>query len=394
MRKQDLQDRNDVARHARASCLLLVVVVSVCSCRHAQPSSKSAPGAKAASATVDRRTLSGIPADYVATPKGYFHPSCIVHVKPSERVVKGGFIETSDGRKRKAPSCSYPHYTNTGTRTETPSEQPGRVVTESISHAFAARAYRSTSGSGVVQIWSRWAVPDSHPSVDDGQILFYFPGLQNRGYDRILQPVLSWAGGQWKIDAIDADDKDNVWAGDPVNVAEGDVLESSIEGVNCDQMGKCASWLVSIRDVTTDRESWLHIDDEYVGSPLPNVEGGDLEVYSINTCDDFSLSSVFFHNIRIKLGDGTDFSPPSWTIRYGFSLPGCAWDLQTSGNDVELKQQPPPCPVACSCGGCSNSQKGCEVLCDPCTTCSDSHLACCANPNTGAMYCARRCPDR
>ena len=49
-----------------------------------------------------------IPADYVDTPNGYFHHSCVVEVGEGETVVPGEFIKGQDGSIKTLPPCPYP----------------------------------------------------------------------------------------------------------------------------------------------------------------------------------------------------------------------------------------------------------------------------------------------
>src|SRR5262249_22136926 len=53
------------------------------------------------------------PADYVATPNGFFHPSCIASVHPDEREVNGVIVR-ADGSTRKLDACAYPRFDVTG----------------------------------------------------------------------------------------------------------------------------------------------------------------------------------------------------------------------------------------------------------------------------------------
>jgi hypothetical protein len=56
-----------------------------------------------------------VPEDFVVTPFGYFHPSCVVHLAEGEELLQGGrVIQRADGTTYSVPVCEYPHYTARG----------------------------------------------------------------------------------------------------------------------------------------------------------------------------------------------------------------------------------------------------------------------------------------
>src|SRR5689334_3979733 len=77
-----------------------VVVGVLCVARDAD-----AAGAQA----IDRRP-SNVPADFVFTTNGYFHPSCILHVPKDHMVLQSGDQLRPDGTILKVPPCSYSRY--------------------------------------------------------------------------------------------------------------------------------------------------------------------------------------------------------------------------------------------------------------------------------------------
>ncbi len=52
-----------------------------------------------------------VPSDYVITPFGYFHPSCVREIKEGETVLADGRIRFNDGTEEAAaPFCNFPRY--------------------------------------------------------------------------------------------------------------------------------------------------------------------------------------------------------------------------------------------------------------------------------------------
>ena len=60
----------------------------------------------------------GLTADYVRTPNGYFHASCVQHIQPGEQLRRDGNIERNDGTVRQVAGCAYPHFLRSGLRVE------------------------------------------------------------------------------------------------------------------------------------------------------------------------------------------------------------------------------------------------------------------------------------
>src|SRR5271166_201447 len=55
-----------------------------------------------------------VPEDYVITPFGYFHPSCVQMVAEGHMLLADGRMQHPDGAIDAAPVCFYPHFTSTG----------------------------------------------------------------------------------------------------------------------------------------------------------------------------------------------------------------------------------------------------------------------------------------
>jgi hypothetical protein len=55
-----------------------------------------------------------VPQDYVITPFGYFHPSCVLMVAEGETLLADGSVRHADGTVEGAHICNYPHYTAGG----------------------------------------------------------------------------------------------------------------------------------------------------------------------------------------------------------------------------------------------------------------------------------------
>jgi len=58
-----------------------------------------------------------VPAEYVVTPFGYFHPSCVQHLAKGDVLRQDeNTVERADGTFQNIYECAYPHYEADGTR--------------------------------------------------------------------------------------------------------------------------------------------------------------------------------------------------------------------------------------------------------------------------------------
>ena len=125
-----------------------------------------------------------VPLDFVPTPNGWFHPSCIIEVREDE-VVRDRRIERADGTKRDIARCKHPHYDRRGSAVFSDNVAP-------TVNGWAAHAEDITPP--VEWLSATWVVPSS-PSSNVGQRVYLFPGLEPAATgDTILQPVLAWNG--------------------------------------------------------------------------------------------------------------------------------------------------------------------------------------------------------
>jgi len=147
--------------------------------------------------------------DWLLTPIGLAHPSCIHRVKSGAHAARKDTavgklqVQNPDGTTRDIPRCRYPviYPKNNSTRTKRQSFAPGWQ---------AWTTYQTTSPLGFTQFLGYFTIPDAPQEGSDSQTLFMFTGLQNSNWIpgpnsppapqdfEIIQPVLQWgysAGG-------------------------------------------------------------------------------------------------------------------------------------------------------------------------------------------------------
>ena len=252
-----------------------------------------------------------VPAGYVVTPFGYFHASCVRHLAEGDVLQSDErTIRHADGTAVQTPACAYPHYgangmaVSAGARVLQNPKITGWIESASseVSNAFSALSVE-------------WSVPNT-PSTNDGQTLYYFPGLENSvNAPIILQPVLGWNAdftGAWGIASWNCCHKGAVYESVVHQVSPGDTIYGAM---TCAVKGNpCRSWNI----VTTDMQNGL--SSRMAQAPAFNQTfnwalGGVLEVYNVKQCTDFpSNGSISFNDIRLVDNLGRLVAQPEWVI--------------------------------------------------------------------------------
>ena len=261
-----------------------------------------------------------VPSQFVATPHGYFHPSCVVELGDDERVGNSGEVVRSSGEQRAITRCRHSRY-----------DKRGRLVVKKDAAATTpppavngwVASISSTSVGPVKTISATWDVPRA-PKVAGNQTLYFFPGLEPSATgDAILQPVLAWNGfndGRWTIASWNCCKDANALHSKPKVVSAGDTITGTVVGSSCNAQGVCASWRVratSSRGVSTTLNTTSH------GQVLDWEFAGAFEAYSVDSCDQYpSDGRVAFTSIAVRLTSGAVTTPAWVAMNYGTS-PGC-----------------------------------------------------------------------
>ncbi|SNQ58934.1 hypothetical protein [Candidatus Methanoperedens nitratireducens] len=152
---------------------------------------------------------------------------------------------------------------------------------------------------------AHWRVPSS-PTGPTGQTIFLFPGLEPESSPlNILQPVLQWGQGgrnRWELQSYYVIGNQINDTGIIVNASEGD----TVFGVIQQYPNGSGHWYVDAYDLTSGGSSSISVSS--LSNVYPYVYGAALEVYNVNTCNQFP-GSTDFYNIVV------DNVTPSWTPR-------------------------------------------------------------------------------
>jgi hypothetical protein len=252
----------------------------------------------------------GVPGDFVATPGGWFHPSCVVEVAEEETVRGDGALLRADREPRRVAGCEHARFDRDGRLVARRSVVAGEAPAEVVNGWIAATS--STSVGPVQELSATWRVPAA-PTRARGQTLYFFAGLEPAATGAfILQPVLAWNGfgdGRWTIASWNCCKDGVILLSPPRPVSPGDRISGSITGDGCDAGGVCASWTVraaSSRGLSTTLATGSH------GEPLDWQFAGAFEAFGVDGCDQYPRDGrITFSSIVVRRVGG-DVVKPAW----------------------------------------------------------------------------------
>lgn len=258
-----------------------------------------------------------VPADYVITPFGYFHASCVAHLAQGDVLRHDEkTIERANGISESIHVCAYPHYRADG---EQVIGDERAVQDPNISHAWIEYAGITTT-TAFGQIYAEWDVPPA-PANNDGQTVYLFNGLEDYlDVVTIIQPVLGWNSdyaSAWGIAAWNCCESGTVVEGTPQPVNPGDRLEGYVF-MTCGAGTKtCSSWDIVIYDRQNGNFSEL-LGTSNFGQTFNWAFGGVLEVYNIANCGDYPspdyLGGLGFFNQSVLNDKFATIPAPAWKI--------------------------------------------------------------------------------
>jgi len=177
---------------------------------------------------------------------------------------------------------------------------------------------------------STYVVPDDPQNPADGQVLFYFIGMQDNDDPKavnIIQPVLTWGNGynQWYVKS---------WACCPSNITVssppvfGLKAGSSLQGVISRE--SASTW--KIDSIFNGQHTTLNAQ---VGDYIYNWADVTLEVYGVKVCQDLARGKAIFNDLQMTDAQGQTLEP-KWTGTGGTI---CGGSISSAGaNSVVIQQ--------------------------------------------------------
>jgi hypothetical protein len=308
--------------------VLGLLAAAACTEKPAPVSVEALPGPPAVGMLVSQ--------DYVPTPAGWFHRSCIHEVPDNARIATRSRVVTRrDGSTYQVPACTHPSYRTRPVVSRSGGEQPPPVASGWIE---SASDYLVGSNRYSL-LMAKWTVPAAPVGGYSAyQVYYTFPGFQSSEY--INQPVLSYgySGSYWEIASWHCNDGSNCYHSTLRAVTVGDTLFGKVASSNCED-GEC-DWMIQTWDLTSDVQTvlWDNDTEDYWWST-----GGAVEVYNLTSCSQFPAAGVFYN--WVVLFDTAQQVTPNWAtdIQQGVS-PSCGYAVSTTPSSVSLYHsvQPPP----------------------------------------------------
>jgi hypothetical protein len=277
-----------------------------------------------------------VPGEFVITPFGYFHPSCVLQLTEGNTLLADGRVEHPDGRIEVAPRCRHPHYTSRGTALPLDS-RAGEFDPLEISGWLESISAITT---GVYsKLKSTWVVPPA-PTTNNGQLLYFFPGFEDLDHPiSILQPVMQWgvgsAGGgpYWTAASWNCCISGATWHSPLIKLNVGDTIIGTISST-CGPGHDCPTWNVVTSNRTTGQRTTLA--NTPVSRQVWNwVFGAAAEPYGVVECTDFPDNSGLTFSVLVYDEIGKVIVP-DWQGDLWISNPDPRCNYGTTISDTRL----------------------------------------------------------
>lgn len=274
-----------------------------------------------------------VPADFQVTPFGYFHPSCVVRLaKGDELRLDHGIIMHATGLPTAMHACAYPHYRADGERVI--GDDRGRKNPDpTASGGWILSAYVTTRvpTNSYAYLGAEWTVPPAPTSTSDGQVLYYFPALEDiDDMLTIMQPVLDWNASwqnAWGIASWNCCQQGTTYESTPMQASPGDTIGGYISSTCPAGTKACGAWDILIEDLRNGNSSEL-VDTSNFGQTMNLAYAGVLEEYGGYGCNDFPPGGgISFGNLVLLRDNLVPVAHPQWILTP--PGPGCNYDIET-----------------------------------------------------------------
>jgi hypothetical protein len=267
-----------------------------------------------------------VPRDYLLTPGGYTHRSCVHRISSSSFFSADSLVP-----------CDFPMIPfrqEQGKKSSTSSSSSSSSTIKNVTHGSAWKTWaQSAPGGSVTSLSSEWTVP-GEPGNSAGQTLFFWNGIEPEDTSAVLQPVLQWGssaaggGNYWAYSSWYVSANHGSHFSELISVQEGDVVtggntldaKSGIWNITCSAPGRKPSTL-SFKPVPGAWPTAYHV----------------LEAYGVtNTCNLYpAVGSVNFTNVQVSF-DSKPVAPIQWTFETQTANCGEHTTATNQGDEVTI----------------------------------------------------------
>ncbi len=318
----------------------LLGLLALVTCKD-QPSAPSAVAITGAGSVV-----ASAKTDYVATPAGWLHRSC-VHPLPegAQLNVTTRAVTLMDGTAYSLPACQYRSYRSSGTRNVAGSPSLRETAPGYVDWAEYTRdlvplgdEYRTFS--------AMWLVPDKPESTYTGNsLMFLWPGLED-SLGVLLQPVLQygyngaggrtyWSAASWYCDLTSPSSV--CGPATYMDVYPGDTLWGYVSASNCS--GILCDWTITTVDSTSKHKGRSVFSATRVPYDFRIGHGGVVEIHNVTSCAQFPVTGVFFFDIAMSTKNG--FRTAKWADSVNSTIvPQCSFAVTSSSTSANMYFNP------------------------------------------------------
>jgi len=317
--------------------IVFLALLSICAINIAFASGVGSLGKPTILRDDDLTISSAIPRDYVITPFGYFHPSCVVESSGKVEDAEYGNLKHDENDDT---ACKFPSFNSAGQPLST-NQSKTEYSTSSIYNGWLSSAnFVVNSPDASDQVIAQLIVPPI-PTVRSGQTIALFTGLVQTGLQNatILQPVLAWNefnDNAWSVSAWNCCLNGVLLHSAPVAVAPGDTLILGMAPNNCPAgQSSCPSWNISILKILASGSpstlvSW---NTNSYNQAFNWIFGAVLETYGITQCSQFPSADAQFSRVTVQLRSDPRARLPNapWGVSgYATNAPQCGYNVGIS----------------------------------------------------------------
>jgi|GEM_PF-2526998 len=253
--------------------------------------------------------------EYVTTPSGQVHKSCV-------HAVANG---TTVGKK---PACAYKAILSNRAKLAS------TKITEPTVNGWVEASYQYAPSPGWFSYSSAgWYVPWNPSS--SGALVYYFPGFENTsGSMSIIQPVLQWGnngafgGNYWVIASWFVDSNGTYYYSTPVATSAGQTIDGTMAGSSCTAAGVC-TWTITTAIRDTGASTALTVRPGYVYNlAFPFA----LEAYNLTACSQYPANGAAAAYNYMYLGTSYTYDTATWSPWVIGGTPSCHYSVTNSPN--------------------------------------------------------------
>jgi hypothetical protein len=350
-----------MARGGRASLAGILIVM----CAAVAPGCAAGGDPEPAAGAVGDDSAAGADAadaDFVSTPAGLVHRSCVHAIgaggklEAAERIAApgGGTIGGSVG----AAPCAYPRrsaHRDTGVV----SAPGGGVIASAANPKTDKNGWTEFVGGNAVvnsfgfdwinQLTGWWTVPPPPPRYT-GQTIYLFTALEPDDGNAMMMPTLQYgpsaAGGGnfWGIAVWYLASTGNIYHSTVQRVAQGDYLQGNLRAYDCpDDSGVC-TWAMSMWDYGHFEGNYIVSDFNVATTEVFRfVAKGALDAINVHNCDGLPVeqeTGETFFDVFVYMPGLTPYDSNDATLSipwYGqVNSSGCSFGVINAANGVNL----------------------------------------------------------